>query len=183
MGSTRLNITRFAAKIIQATIDLREIGAQVDDDEVVTRFLDGLAKKFDPIVTVERVAKHDFDTTLTEVIGYATTNKLLEYRETATHGYNHMAQGQASSHRSPHKHPHKQPHKGNSNKKKFKKKQRPSGQYKRWSARMEEQNSKGNVNHPNKAQRTVRFPDRWVTACYAVRRGCPARANSSPSCR
>ena len=24
---------------------------------------------------------------------------------------------------------------------------------------MEEQNSKGNVNHPNKAQRTVRFPD------------------------
>ena len=53
MGSTRLNVTRFAAKIIQATIDLREIGAHVDDDEVVTRFLDGLAKKFDPIVTVE----------------------------------------------------------------------------------------------------------------------------------
>ena len=58
MGSTRLNVTRFAAKIIQATIDLREIGAHVDDDEVVTRYLDGLAKKFDPIVTVERVAKN-----------------------------------------------------------------------------------------------------------------------------
>ena len=40
------------------------------------------------------MAKHDFDTTLTEVINYATTNKILEYRETAMYdqGYNHMAQ-------------------------------------------------------------------------------------------
>ena len=151
MGSTRLNVTRFAAKIIQSTIDLREIGAHVDDDEVVTRFLDGLAKKFDPIVTVERVAKHDFDTTVTEVIAYATTNKLLEYRETATHGYYHMAHGQESAHK--HAHSHKD------NRKKFKKKQRPSGQYKRWSARMDGHHPKGTSHQPNKTNRQVRTTD------------------------
>ena len=90
MASTKLDVSRFAAKVVQTAGDLQKIGAQLEDDETVTRFLDGLSKKFDDIVTVERVAKNDFDTTLTNVIEYANTNKLMSYRETSTHGYHHM---------------------------------------------------------------------------------------------
>ena len=113
--------------MVQTAGDLQKIGARLEDDETVTCFLDGLSKKFDDIVTVERVAKNDFDTTLTNVIEYANTNKLMSYRETSTHGYHHMA-------REPHRSlDQSTPRKDNHKKKFFKKKSRPSKQFQQWS--------------------------------------------------
>ena len=127
MASTKLDVSRFAAKVVQTAGDLQKIGAQLEDDETVTRFLDGLSKKFDDIVTVERVAKNDFDTTLTNVIEYANTNKLMSYRETSTHGYHHMAR------EPPRSLDQSTPRKNNHKKKFFKKKSRPSKQFQQWS--------------------------------------------------
>ena len=116
MGSTKLDVSRFAAKVVQTADDLQKIGARLEEDETTTRFLDGLSKKFDDIITVQRVAKNDFDTTLTNVIEYATVNKLLAYRETSFQGHHHMAREPEPS-----KH-YRKP----SQKKFFKKKTRPS---------------------------------------------------------
>ena len=57
MASTKLNVTKFAAKVVQLAEDLEAVGGKLDQDEVVTRFLNGLSKKFDQIVTVENVSK------------------------------------------------------------------------------------------------------------------------------
>ena len=47
MASTKLNVTKFAAKVVQLAEDLEAVGGKLDQDEVVTRFLSGLSKKFD----------------------------------------------------------------------------------------------------------------------------------------
>ena len=78
--------------MVESATELRKIGGKVDDDEIHACFLDGLSKKFDDIVTVETVAENDFDTMLTNVILHAKRNKLLNYRETSSHGYHHLAQ-------------------------------------------------------------------------------------------
>ena len=145
MASTRLDVSRFAAKVVESASELRKIGAKVDDDEINACFLDGLSKKFDDIVTVETVAENDFDTMLTNVILHAKRNKLLSYRETSSHAYHHMAQEDKRQTERQNRPP--QPYKKqadtnnrgnypqNKGKKKFfKKKERPSGQFKRWSA-------------------------------------------------
>jgi hypothetical protein len=95
MASTKLNVTKFAAKVVQLAEDLEAVGGKLDQDEVVTRFLSGLSKKFDQIVTVENVSKNPFDTTLKNVISFADDNNLLEYRETSvrtlSHGEGHQS--------------------------------------------------------------------------------------------
>ena len=49
---TKLNVTTFAnLKVVQVAEDLEAVGGKLDQDEVVTRFLDGLSRKFDTIVT------------------------------------------------------------------------------------------------------------------------------------
>jgi len=71
MASTKLNVTKFAARVVQLAEDLEAVGGKLDQDEIVTRFLSGLSKKFDQIVTVENVSKNPFDTTLKNVISFA----------------------------------------------------------------------------------------------------------------
>ena len=44
MASTKLDVSRFAAKVVQTAGDLQKIGARLEDDETVTCFLDGLSK-------------------------------------------------------------------------------------------------------------------------------------------
>ena len=48
MASTKLNVTKFAAKVVQVAEDLEAVVGRLDPDEVVTRFLDGLSKKLYP---------------------------------------------------------------------------------------------------------------------------------------
>ena len=138
MASTKLDVSRFAAKVVESATELRKIGATVEDDEINTVFLDGLSRKFYDIVTVETVADNDFDTMLSNVILHAKRHKLMNYRETSSHGYHHLAQEdkrQQHHVRKPFDSRSRQPQPGRPEKKKFfKKKERPSGQFKRWSA-------------------------------------------------
>ena len=130
MASTKLNVTKFAAKVVQLAEDLEAVGGKLDQDEVVTRFLSGLSKKFDQIVTVENVSKNPFDITLKNVVSFADDNNLLEYRETSVHGHYHMAKDtKASSSFNP-------PRSKQDGKRKphYKKKVKPSPQYKRWAS-------------------------------------------------
>ena len=140
MASTRLDVSRFAAKVVETATELRKIGGTVDDDEINTVFLDGLSRRFHDIVTVETVAENDFDTMLSNILLYANKHKLTTYRETSNHAYHHLAQEDARRQqhhvrkpfdsRSRSQQPNRRPQK----KKWFKKKERPSGQFKRWSA-------------------------------------------------
>ena len=130
MASTKLNVTKFAAKVVQLAEDLEAVGGKLDQDEVVTRFLNGLAKKFDQIVTVENVSKNPFDTTLKNVVSFADDNNLLEYRETSVHGHYHMAKDT----RSPSSFNPPRSNHGEKKKPHYKKKVKPSPQYKRWSS-------------------------------------------------
>ena len=130
MASTKLNVTKFAAKVVQVAEDLEAVGGKLDKDEVVTRFLDGLSKKFDQIVTVENVSSNPFDITLENVVNFAKTNNILEYRETSVHGHYHMAKDIKAP--SPLNPPRFKP--GGKKKPHYKKKVKPSPQFKRWSS-------------------------------------------------
>ena len=139
MASTRLDVSRFAAKVVEVATELRKIGAKVDDDEINTVFLDGLSRKFSDIVTVETVAENDFDTMLSNVLLYANKHKLMSYRETNSHAFHHLAQEdvkrqQHHALKSFDSRSHKQQTNRPQKKKFFKKKERPRGQFKRWSA-------------------------------------------------
>ena len=139
MASTKLDVSRFAAKVVESATELRKIGAIVEDDEINTVFLDGLSRKFYEIVTVETVAQNDFDTMLSNIILHAKRHKLMSYRETSSHGYHHLAQEdkrqQHQARKSYDSRPAFKPQQNRPQKKKFfKKKERPSGQFKRWSA-------------------------------------------------
>ena len=130
MASTKLNVSKFAAKVVQLAEDLEAVGGKLDQDEVVTRFLSGLSKKFDQIVTVENVSKNPFDTTLKNVVSFTDDNNLLEYRETSVHGHYHMAKDtRAPSSFNPPRSKH-----GEKKKPPYKKKVKPSRQYKRWAS-------------------------------------------------
>ena len=128
MASTKLNVTKFAAKVVQVAQDLEAVGGRLDTDEVVTRFLDGLSKKFEPIVTVENTQHNSFEDTLTNVVKFAQKNKLLEYRETSVHGHYHLAKD-SNQNKNEATMRHNAPQK-----KHFKKKTKPSPQFKRWSS-------------------------------------------------
>ena len=139
MASTKLDVSRFAAKVVESATELRKIGATVEDDEINTVFLDGLSRKFYEIVTVETVAQNDFDTMLSNIILHAKRHKLMNYRETSSHGYHHLAQEdkrqQHHARKNYESRPAFKPQTNRPQKKKFfKKKERPSGQFKRWSA-------------------------------------------------
>ena len=164
MASTKLDVARFASKVVEVATELEEVNSQLDENEITTRFLNGLSRKFEQIVTVETVAENNFETTLKNVINHAKKNKLLFYRETSTHAHHYMAQ--AIEHCKPYKKPykHEKTHRQGNNKKPnskkwYKKKQRPSKQFKQWSAKqdVDHKNYQPAAARPNQQNRSVRF--------------------------